>query len=187
MIRVHPTMLSVVGLCGTLACAGNRQAIPSEIATGRLCSPDRVATQHTSWHEVSGEGFTYCVPVTWRAVDSRGSKWRGPGIEFELGSTSPGDDRRVPFVVRRIGGEDVGFQMRPSHADGARARVSYVENIDARIVQLVLDHPSGRHERGAMITTKPDLVVYGTAKTEEAVTDIQAAYRSIRFSNNPEP
>lgn len=171
-------------LCAVLACAGSRPPVPAEVATGRTCGPDRVASQDTAWREVSGDGFTYCVPVTWRAVDSRAQQWRGPSLEFAWGEGLPASARRLPFAVTRMGaGQRV--EMRPSHAEGARGLVVYLENIGGKSVRLILDHPSGRLERGALVRTEPDLTLYGTAKSEEAATTIRAVHRSIRFSEAP--
>lgn len=176
-------------LCAALGvgvgCAGSRPAIPPNVATGRLCGPERVAAQDTSWLEVSGDGFTYCVPVTWRAADGEAQQWRGPGVEFAWGEGLPASARRLPFAVSRVG---AGQRMdnRPTHAEGARRLVVYLERIGSKNVRLILDHPSGLNERGTLVRTEPDLTLYGTAKSEEAAAAIQAAYRSIRFTEPPE-
>ena len=169
-----------VALCLTVtACAGRRASGPPLGLTAQQCGVDRVPEQYVPWNEVSASGFTFCVPSTWTALDAQGRHWRSPDAEFSWGDRLPHTDRRLPFGSRRIGAPDrLDQPISEAHPD---TKLILSETIDGQTVRLTLEHPAGRYTRAATELLEPVLHVTGAARTAEAVGEIIASYRSIRF------
>lgn len=169
-----------VALCLTLtACAGRRAGGPPLGLTGQQCGVDRVPEQYDAWNEVAASGFTFCVPSTWTAIDAQGRRWRSAEAEFSWSEQPPHTDRRLPFGARRIGAPDrIDQPISEAHPD---SKLILSESIDGQTVRLTLEHPAGRYTRAATELLVAVVHVNGVARTAEAVGEIVASYRSIRF------
>lgn len=131
------------------------------------------------WREVRGNGFTFCVPASWRATGrSRdggpdASTWRGGGGSITWGTGAQGPRRVfVSEVTVRAG------QPLPDPP----GRVSrFTEVIGGRRAQLWNNEFDGKHFTGAT-WTQPALYLEGEASDAGAARLQLEIYRTVRFA-----
>ena len=130
-----------------VACRRPYVATPPSTLTGSTCGTDRVATQETAWREVSGDGFTFCVPANWSAVDAQGRRWQAQDLEFAWAERPPhpANDRPVTGAPRTRGARISDAAFAPDVPN--LAEVVFSERIDGRVVRLTMEHPAGRFQQ----------------------------------------
>lgn len=168
---------SIVFGSALLAGCAARQIPPTPtqaelLATGQSCDVDRVGEQEKTWREVSGDRFTFCVPVDWEAVGPRGQLWRSSTVDLSWGEAHDVFERATPFtnVLRGRGRERMGSRIVTESIGGHTLRLEIEDGEDAGSL------------RSAAQWLEPTLALYGTARTASASREIIAAFRSVRFT-----
>jgi hypothetical protein len=116
-------VLQLAMVTAVAGCASQSSSAPApEADTFVPCAVRAAQSDSVPWREVSGNGFTFCVPADWRA--SGPDTWRGGG-----GSVS-WDPRgtRIPVTVRRMD------SRAPSPSPAERRETT--ETIDGQSVRL---------------------------------------------------
>ena len=164
-----------------IGCAGPRVETAVSPVTGNSCDAPRVPAGEQEWREVAGDGFTYCVPASWRPIGSQARHWHAADVDFAWADRPPHPvDRRVPFGGRSPEGP---VMVSPVVAEGiaAQTQVVYSEQVNGRTIRLTMEHPAGRHVRSSDDVLVPALTAFASARTAHAASEILAVYRSVRF------
>ena len=174
-------------LLGALVLAASRPLLAQGQPDSTLCNVPISGHPNESWRLVRGEGFTFCVPMSWRpsgrASSSADAKtWRGHGASITWGRGEPrpgapgtGTGPRGTAVGRIPAEQLMGFE---------RSQDRKVEEIGGRAAEVWHTEDRGNHYTGAQ-WRNPDFFIYGEAKAP-AVADLQLTiYRTTRATAPP--
>lgn len=182
-IRLLPLLLLA-------ACAsGGRQGATDAPVAETAAEPCNVAVEATRgapWRLVRGEGFTFCVPATWRArarptsagVDAR-IWWGGQGsVTWGTGTYRP--QRRTVTVATAVPASAAGGTGMPPAPLAGESRRS-AETIGGYVADVWSNRFEGTHYTGAVWTMPARVHITGEAKSS-VEADLQlAVYRTVRF------
>jgi hypothetical protein len=182
--------LSLLPLLLLAACAsGNRQGAADAAVAETAAEPCNVAVEAARgapWRLVRGEGFTFCVPTTWRAGARRTSAgvdahiWRGGQGSITWGTGTYQPQRRTVTVTTVVPASAVGGAgMPPAPPAGASRRSA--ETIGGYVADVWSNQFEGTHYTGAVWTVPARVHITGESKSR-VDADLQlAVYRTVRF------
>lgn len=160
----------------TLACAGPSAPVatsPSAAASleqSAACSVPVPAGE--TWRQVQAEGFTFCVPESWRVRGGR-AIYTGGSVQWLHGTP-----RRIPFTVGRV----ESGRPPPAVASGRAQR--FTETIGGRSADLWLLSSGGAISTGAS-WSDPAMYFTGEARDDAMAAEHFAVYRTVRFVDRP--
>lgn len=169
----HLTLLLLL----TVACAGPSAQVTTNPSAAVSADEQSVACRvpvpsGEAWRQVRAEGFTFCVPRSWRVRDGRAT-YTGGSVQWRQGTYS-----RVPFTVGRV------ESGRPPPAMAGSRAEQFTETIDDRSAQLWLLSSRGTISTGAS-WSDPAMYFTGEARDEAMAAEHFAVYRTVRFVERP--
>jgi hypothetical protein len=141
--------------------------------------PDR---PNESWRLVRADGFTFCLPMSWRPSGRSSSSadaktWRGDGGSITWGRGEP--RLGAPGTGTGPRGTAVGVIPAEQLMGFEQSRNRRVEEIGGRQAEIWHWEDRGTHYTGAQ-WRQPDFFIYGEARSS-AVADLQLTiYRTTR-------
>jgi hypothetical protein len=175
------TALAVVVTIG--GCSAKRptpsagMAKPAESAqvVANSCSAEVPAADLSSWKTVSGDGFTFCVPATWRG---RGREWRTAGAMMQWGTgSSPQRKITVPTTVRVVDRSRMPVPSGPPPTDVQQS----TQQIGGHSATVWRNRADGKNYVGAQWES-PHVWLNGeSADTPSADTQMMIL-RTVRFA-----
>lgn len=175
------TALAVVATIG--GCSGKRPTPsarvdkPAESAqvVANSCSAEVPAADLSSWQTVSGDGFTFCVPATWRA---RGREWHNAGAIMQWGTgSSPQRKITVPSTVRVV---DARRAPVPSGPPPTEVQQS-TQQIGGRSATVWRNRADGKNYIGAQWESPRVWLIGESADAPSADTQM-LILRTVRFA-----
>ena len=169
---MRPDTLALLVL--VTACGGKGAAKPAVARTpgARLCAVEIARADTTPWQEVTGDGFVFCVPATWRG---NGHRWGGQGSFVSWGL---GRDRRttinqpllrVPATAGAVAAPMPGVQHRFTEMIGGEEATIWVVRYGDTTHSGVEWPSRGMH-------------MFGDAPGPEAAGMEIDIYRTVRFT-----
>jgi hypothetical protein len=144
------------------------------------------------WHQVSGDGLTFCVPEDWSSTSGRA--WRGNEgrIRWAWNTRSdPGEVRVVTEVVAVHNGTVPTPPPAPPTPSPSNPPVGHVydsrETVGGVQVDLWITRRGSSFVTGATWTTGRRMQMTGEAPTRTAATLQLDIYRSVRLEAQNQP
>jgi hypothetical protein len=125
-----------------------------------------------SWRQITAEGFTFCVPSTWR--QSGANTFRGEGGSVRWGV---GQYRSSAVVTRTV---NVQAGQEPALPAGHVNR--YSESIGGSVAELWDNDLEGTVYTGAQWTNPTAVYLAGESKSPAARIQQLQIYRTVRFT-----
>ena len=137
--------------------------------------PVRLATADVStWRVVQAEGFTFCVPPTWRPAGSRA--WRGGAGEVEWGQSAYTRTATKTETVRVVAGQPA---TPPQPLTQGRR---FTEMVGGYGADFWDNEDEGTFYTGAVWTAPRHVHVAGEARSRATANVQLDVYRTVRFT-----
>jgi hypothetical protein len=171
-------LVVIMSLC---ACARAKPDVTSATANGASEAPPCPVTPADAkepWRQVNGDGFSFCVPTSWRAVGAR--EWRSTdkssgsaAVSWSVGMSAV----KVPFRVGRITAGSLPTAGPMESTDPT----TFTEIIGGRSVKLIDVKQAGRYLSSAA-WTDPDIRFAGDATRSLMIDVLFSIYRTVRLA-----
>jgi hypothetical protein len=165
-----PSALLLIGLT---ACASSG-ASSYEDAPVVSCQVPVASSSQETWRQITGEGFTFCVPPTWRQSGANTFRGEGGSIRWGVGQYRP----------TAIGTTTVNVRADQPLPPPAGRQNRFSESIGGNVADLWDNELEGTLYTGAQ-RTSPTAVYMTGQTTSPAVRSQQLQiYRTVRFTTN---
>lgn len=167
-----PLVLVLVGLA---ACASRGGVASDDAAPVVACQVPVASAPQQTWRQITAEGFTFCVPSTWRQSGANTFRGEGGWVRWGVGQFRP-----TATATRTV---TVPAGQEPPPLPGRQNRFS--ESIGGSIAELWDNEFEGTLYTGAQWTS-PTAVYLAGQSTSPAVRAQQLQiYRTVRFTSSP--
>jgi len=164
-----PSLLLLIGLT---ACASSGVGSQNDAPPVPCQVPLAFSTQET-WRQITAEGFTFCVPSTWRQSGPNSFRAEGGSIRWGVGQY------RGAATVTRTVVVQAGQELPPLAGHVNR----YSESIGGRVADLWDNDLEGTLYTGAQ-WTNPAVYLAGESTSPAARAQQLQVYRTVRFTTN---
>jgi hypothetical protein len=161
-----PLVLLLIGLT---ACASGG-ASSRDDAPVVACQVPVASSPQQTWRQVSAEGFTFCVPPSWRQSASNTFRGEGGWIRWGVGQFRPTATATTTVTV------PAGQLPLPA---GRQNRFS--ESIGGSIAELWDNELEGTLYTGAQ-WTRPSVYLFGQSTSPAVRLQQLQIYRTVRFT-----
>lgn len=171
----------VVGSLATACASSGHARIEASALPACMNRPDL-----TGWHQVSGDGMTFCVPEGWSSTGMR--TWKGDSgkIRWAWGARSGSMETRVVSEVVAVRGGAVPAPSPAPPAPMPAAPVPHVydsrETVGGVQVDLWIERRGDTFATGARWDTGKRMHMTGEALTRSAASMQLDIYRSVRIA-----
>lgn len=180
MTTSHRAVL--LAACFGASCA--RQPRDTQLPTASACPAPNTASPSRPWHQVLGNGFTFCVPSDWNPADGRATTiarmWTHAGGKIEWSPGPP--SARITWQERVVA-------VPPSQLAGSLVQPCEYSSGQQ---ELIGDHPAelvacGNGKKYETYAYWRDQGIHfaGTATMSEEAALQLAIYRTVRFTPAP--
>lgn len=164
-MRIPPVLL----LIGLAACASSGASSHVD-APVVACQVTVASSPQQSWRQITAEGFTFCVPSTWRQSGANTFRGEGGWIRWGVGQFRP-----TATVTTTV---NVPAGQLPLPA-GRQNRFS--ESIGGSIAELWDNELEGTLYTGAQ-WTRPSVYLLGQSTNQAVRLQQLQVYRTVRFT-----
>ena len=177
VVALAAALLALTACAGTGASPGSatpRQVAQDALPACTVAAGAAGATDISTWREVTGPGFRFCVPPTWYTAQPRDTtgaaagRWRHSdrGIEWSVGPFRPSPAQMSPYNERTQ--RDLWL--------GTRAGQLYITSIEDR---------NWFAARFAATADMPEVRFAGSATGAAARAEVDAVFRTLRGPATP--
>ena len=162
---------SVLLLSGLAACASSGASSYDEGPVVSCQVPVASAPQQT-WRQIAAEGFTFCVPSTWRQSGANTFRGDGGWIRWGVGQFRPSAGGSTTRTLTVPAGQlplPAGRQNR------------FSESIGGSIAELWDNELEGTLYTGAQ-WTRPSVYLFGQSTSQAVRLQQLQIYRTVRFT-----
>jgi hypothetical protein len=163
-----PLVLLLIGLT---ACASRGASTHGEAPVVSCQVPVASSSQET-WRQVTAEGFTFCVPSSWRQSASNTFRGEGGWIRWGVGEYQP--TATGSFTVTVPAGQG------PPTPPGRRNRFS--ESIGGSLAELWDNELQGTLYTGAQWRRPTPIYLLGQSTSQAVRAQQLQIYRTVRFT-----
>lgn len=164
---------SVLLLIGLAACASSGASSRDE-APVVACQVPVASSPQQTWRQITAEGFTFCVPSTWRQSGANTFRGEGGSIRWGVGQYRS----TAAAVATRTVTVQAGQEPPP-----LAGRVNrYSESIGSSVAELWDNDLEGTLYTGAQWTNPTAVYLAGESKSPAARIQQLQVYRTVRFT-----
>jgi hypothetical protein len=139
------------------------------------CTVPVASSPQEQWQQISAEGFTFCIPDSWRATARNTFRGDGGWIRWGTGEHRPTELRSVTVSVPAG-----SLPPTPPTPPGRRNRFS--ETIGGHVAELWDNEFQGRFYTGAQWQTPARIYLLGESTDLRGRDRQLEIYRTVRFT-----
>ena len=156
-------------LAGAAALAPGRAR--AQAAQTVACTAPVASAAQAQWQQISAQGFTFCIPASWRAAGRNTFRGEGGWVRWGTGEYRASETRTVTVHVPA--------GSLPHAPQGRQNR--FAETIGGAVAELWDNELDGRFYTGAQWRT-PQIYLVGQSGDMSARDRQLEIYRTVRFT-----